>query len=222
MRYEEWEPFYYKIIEDFGFSKDKDQLAAKILNTYLKKPDLAGVNAKVCKKEVAVFGAGPSLESIKEIPDVTTIASDGATSFFIDMGLNPDIIVTDLDGDIDDLIKANSRGSIVFLHAHGDNKDRIIKYADRFEDPLGATQTRPFGNLLNFGGFTDGDRAAYLVEHFGPSKIFLYGMDFKKKPGKYSYSKDSDIKRKKLKWAELLIKHLMETTDVPIVYCNKD
>ncbi len=222
MRYEEWEPFYYKIIEDFGFSKDEDQQAAKILNTYLKKPDLTRLYGKISKKEVAVFGAGPSLDFIEEIPDVTTIASDGATSFFIDMDVNPDIIVTDLDGDIDDLIKANSRGSIVFLHAHGDNKDMIIKYADRFKDPLGTTQTRPFGNLLNFGGFTDGDRAAYIAEHFRPSKIFLYGMDFKETPGKYSYSKDSDIKRKKLKWAELLIKHLMETTDVPIVYYNKD
>ncbi|MFQ5887965.1 MAG: 6-hydroxymethylpterin diphosphokinase MptE-like protein [Candidatus Hydrothermarchaeales archaeon] len=222
MRYEEWEPFYFKILEEFGFSKEEDIKVAGILNTHLKKPDLAGVNEKVCKKEVAVFGAGPSLDSIQDIPEVTTIASDGVTSFFIDMGVNPDIIVTDLDGDIDDIIKANRKGSIVFLHAHGDNKDKIIKYADRFENPFVTTQTRPFGNLLNFGGFTDGDRAVYIAEHFGPSKIILYGMDFKNEPGKYSYSKDSDIKRRKLKWAELLIKHLMETTQVPIVYFNED
>ncbi len=221
MQYEDWKPFYSKIIEEFGFSKEDDIKSAEILNTYLKKPDPDGISEKVYKKDVAVFGAGPSLETIQEIPDVTTIASDGVTSFFIDRGVNPDIIVTDLDGNIDDIIKANSRGSSVFLHAHGDNIEKIKKYADRFKNPLGTTQTRPFGNIMNYGGFTDGDRAVYIAEHFKPNKIILYGMDFKQKPGKYSYSMDSNIKRKKLNWAEVLIKHLMETTQVPIIYSNK-
>ncbi|MFQ5975566.1 MAG: 6-hydroxymethylpterin diphosphokinase MptE-like protein [Candidatus Hydrothermarchaeales archaeon] len=220
MRYGDWEPFYFKILEEFGFSKEEDIKAARILDTHLKKPDLTRVNEKVFKKEVAVFGAGPSLDSIKKVPDVTTIASDGVTSFFSDRGMDPDIIVTDLDGDIDGIIKASSRGSIVFLHAHGDNKDKILNYAEKFKNPLGTTQTRPFGNLLNFGGFTDGDRAVCIAEHFEPSKIVLYGMDFNERPGKYSYSNDSIIKRKKLKWAERLIKHLIETTLVPIVYSN--
>ena len=218
MKYREWAPFYLKILDEFGYSTEEDIRVAKILETYLKIPDLEQVNEKIYKKEVAIYGAGPSLDSIKNIPNSTTIASDGATSFFIDKGIIPDIIITDLDGEIEDIIKANRKGSIIFIHAHGDNEKEIKEYTSRFEKPRGTTQSKQFGNILNFGGFTDGDRAVYLAEHFKPKRIFLYGMDFNSGPGKYSYSKDSNIKRKKLKWAEYLITQLTKKTKIPIVH----
>ncbi|MEE8401643.1 MAG: 6-hydroxymethylpterin diphosphokinase MptE-like protein, partial [Candidatus Hydrothermarchaeaceae archaeon] len=154
-------------------------------------------------------GAGPSLERLKEVPEGTSIAADGATSFFIDNGLVPDIIVTDLDGKIEDLLLANRKGSIVVIHAHGDNIP-ALKYAREFNAPLGTTQAEPFGRLYNFGGFMDGDRSVFLARHFGAKKICLFGMDTGSENSRYSFSKNPKVTRKKLVWTTRLIRYLRE------------
>ncbi|MFQ6136300.1 MAG: 6-hydroxymethylpterin diphosphokinase MptE-like protein [Candidatus Hydrothermarchaeales archaeon] len=217
MRYEDWEPLYRKILEEFEFSEEMDLQSAKLLDKYLKKPDLGEIMKKIRDKEVSIFGAGPSLDRVEEIPNCTEISADGATSFLVERGIIPDIIVTDLDGNLGDLVYANAKGSTVILHAHGDNIDKIAEHAGNFKDLYGTTQTRPFGNLLNFGGFTDGDRAVFIAEHFKPKKIVLYGMDFDAELGRYSFSSNREKKRKKLKWAKILIGHLKGTTKVSIM-----
>jgi len=208
MRYEEWEGFYKKIREDLGISEEADREAARLLDTLVEPPELERLEGRIREREVALFGAGPSLEEMKAVPSGVRISADGATSFLMERDIVPDIIVTDLDGRIEDLVSANERGSLVVVHAHGDNAKLIERHAKKFERPLGTTQTRPFGNLLNFGGFTDGDRAAYLAEHFGASRIDLYGMDFGTQIGKYSFSMSSERKLKKLEWGRVLIEHL--------------
>lgn len=197
-------------MNDFGYSGERDEEAARILNRFVKRPDLESLKRMINGRQVAVLGAGPSLEEVSEIPEDTKIAADGATSFLLEKKVLPDIIVTDLDGRIEDLITANERGSIVIIHAHGDNIALIEEYAGDFKKVIGTTQSKPFGNLSNFGGFTDGDRAVFLAEHFGAEEIVLYGMDFNKKAGRYSFTPNSEIKRKKLSWAERLISYLME------------
>jgi uncharacterized Rossmann fold enzyme len=122
----------------------------------------------------------------------------------------PDIIVTDLDGNVTDQIKANLHGSVVIIHAHGDNIDKIRKYIPEFKEKLvGTTQTdpTPFENLHNFGGFTDGDRAVILADHFHAKKITLIGFDFGDKIGQYSFAekKDIELKFRKLSWCRILI-----------------
>ena len=93
----------------------------------------------------------------------------------------PHIIVTDLDGGIEDQIHCLSRGTIMLVHGHGDNMKTISNIGPRlFGSVLGTTQVDPTegGGLDNFGGFTDGDRAAFTAQHFGARSIILLGFNF--------------------------------------------
>ena len=103
----------------------------------------------------------------------------------IENKIMPDIVVTDLDGNIEYLKKASEFNSIMIVHSHGDNINRL-PYAILFKYCLGTTEDKPFGKIKNFGGFTDGDRCVFLANHFGASKIILIGMDFGIHIGKYS------------------------------------
>ncbi len=212
MDFKDWEPFYREILDDFGFSEEADVEAARLLNDMLpENPPLDKLNALISGKTVNVFGAGPSLEKIKNFPEGTSIVADGATSFFIENGKIPDIIVTDLDGRMEDIVEANKKGSIVVVHAHGHNMPELEKYVKEFDSPVGTTQAEPFGRLYNFGGFMDGDRCIFLAAHFGAAKIRIFGIDFKNpEMGRYTFSKNAELTKKKLVWCEKLIKYLKD------------
>ena len=218
MNFREWEKFYYKILKDFGFSEKSDARAAEILNELLKPADAGILRKKIEGRRANVYGAGPSLEKLKKFPRGVNIAADGVTSFLLEQDIIPDIIVTDLDGKIIDLLRANREGSIAVIHAHGDNTAELKKYVRKFKNCIGTAQCKPFGSLHNFGGFTDGDRAVFTAEHFKAKKIMLCGMDFHSEIGKYSFSKDSEAKRKKLCWAEKLINYLRRKSEVEITW----
>ncbi len=70
----------------------------------------------------------------------------------------------------------------------------------------------PADNVYNFGGFTDGDRSVFLAEEMKAKSITLVGMDFDNLPRKFSSDKDSgidtDLKRRKLKFAKRLLEML--------------
>ncbi len=204
MEYREWEPYYLKILEDFGFDMEKDAEAGKILAELLKghdPVDFRALKAMISGKDVIVVGplAG-------EIPDLgrVIIATDLSTTILLEIGIVPDIIVTDLDGDVESEIEANEKGSVVLIHAHGDNISSLKRYVPRFKGKIGGTvQTEPFPPLLNFGGFTDGDRAVFLAGGVGAKRTYLTGFDFENPVPKTG--KDIEMKKKKLLWAEALI-----------------
>lgn len=221
MDYKDWKPIYGKIIEDFHFSVEDDEKAADILNTLLRQKTLTSIDRLknlIANKEIIIFGAGPSLENSiatykKMFANTIKITADGATSALLKHSIYPDVIVTDLDGKVPDQIKSNANGSIVVIHAHGDNIDKIKKYTPKFEGAIvGTTQTNPepYDNIHNFGGFTDGDRAVFLAEQFCAKKIYLIGFDFSNKIGSFSFAenKDKTLKLKKLEWCKNLIKML--------------
>jgi len=225
MNFNEWKIIFKEISNDLNLSFDKDLDSAKILEKLLINKKIISIEKLknlIFKKNVYIFGAGPSLEEdVKKFKNIfsnkTKIVADGATTALLENNILPDIIVTDLDGKIDDQIKANSKGSIAMIHAHGDNIDKIKKYVLKFEgDMIGTIQTNssPFKNIVNFGGFTDGDRAVYLADHLNANKINLIGFDFDNKIGKYSFadSKDIKIKLKKQKWCKYLIENLNNKT----------
>ncbi|MDH7517669.1 MAG: DUF115 domain-containing protein [Candidatus Thermoplasmatota archaeon] len=224
MYYKEWELIYKKILCEFNFSIEADQISADFLDNILKKNNSYNVKKLedvIKNREVVVFGAGPSLEKsiIKHknfFVEKIKIAADGATTALLKNNILPDIIVTDLDGGVVDQIKANNKGSIIVVHAHGDNLDKIKRYVPKFRGPLvGTTQTNPknYSKLSNFGGFTDGDRAVYLADHFQAKKIYLVGFDFNKKIGKYSFpsKKDKKVKLKKIEWCKTLLDKIKNT-----------
>ena len=188
-----WESKYREILKDFGYSRTEDKQSCQLLNSLLqKKSPIVEIRDLIENKPVFVIGAGPSLPScisiLKKYKKITKIVADGATKAMIENGLKPDIVVTDLDGDITSLKKAGRTNTIMVVHAHGDNSERInlVKY---FKNCIGTTQTKPIGKVNNFGGFTDGDRCVFLADHFNAKKIILLGMDFGTRIGRYSKNK---------------------------------
>jgi len=219
MDYKDWKSTYEKIVSDFNYSVKTDEKAADALDKLLQEKKnlfpISMLKNLINNREIMIFGAGPSLEKSipkhkKKFTDKLKIAADGTTTALLKNNIRPDIIVTDLDGKVSDQLKANSEGSIAIIHAHGDNINKIKKYVPKLEGKiLGTTQINPepYDFLYNFGGFTDGDRAVYLADHFHAKKIYLMGFDFNGKIGEYSFAekKDKKLKLKKLKWCEYLI-----------------
>lgn len=137
------------------------------------------------------------------------VAADGATSTLLLRGIIPDVIVTDLDGAVEDQVEANKEGSVVFVHAHGDNMDAIRKYVPRFYGTVVCTcQCSPIEGVYNFGGFTDGDRAACIVASMGVRSIKLVGFDFESPSAKAGRSRE--VKARKLIWARRVLTILAE------------
>ncbi len=204
MDFKEWEPVYESILKDMGFSRKDDEQAALILSSMLRDrghADIADLRKIIDGKDVLICGNAPVLKDELEIVDPTelvVIAADGATTTLVDNGIIPDIIVTDLDGDVDTEISASQHGSLMVVHAHGDNIYRLKRYVPRLKVIIGTTQAGPLDNVFNFGGFTDGDRCVYLAKEFNAASMTLIGFDLD----------DEDVtplKKKKLKWARYLI-----------------
>ena len=208
MKPEEWEPIYSEILSDMGYDRRADETSARVLSALMPNADLLSDDdiASMIGPEVSVFGAADSLLSdiSKKQPSGTLISAGSATSAVMGAGILPDIVVTDLDGDIDAQIEASRKGSVTLIHAHGDNTDLIMRYAKEFTGRVMlTTQSRPDRALWNFGGFTDGDRAVCLARHFGAQCILLYGFDFLHPSDKDG--SDPAVKARKLAWAERII-----------------
>lgn len=205
MEWSEWEPHYERIRLEFGYALEADVRSAEILDELLAKgahpvPDLRSV---LQGEEVVIVGAAP-FDATKIPSDSTIVTADGATSAILEAGQIPDCIVTDLDGRVDLQAQANAGGSALVVHAHGDNIASISEHVPSFTGGvLGTCQSKPFGRLANFGGFTDGDRACFVAEHFGAASLALIGFDFDHPAEKEG--KSAETKAKKLKWARALI-----------------
>ncbi|MEM2109787.1 MAG: 6-hydroxymethylpterin diphosphokinase MptE-like protein, partial [Candidatus Odinarchaeota archaeon] len=152
------------------------------------------------------------------------IAVDGALTALIENKLNPNILVTDLDGFKLEFLN-QVQGGLIAVHAHGDNIDKIKNYPTRLlSRTLGTCQVDFNKNILNIGGFTDGDRAVCLCECFEAGTVFLLGMDFGYTVGSYSKPhlnravKASLVKRRKMVYAMNIIKELVFNSDIKY-YC---
>jgi hypothetical protein len=215
VNFQEWEPIYIDILEDFGFSRARDEEAAEELSELLgsfgseeRRRIISALSDRLSGKRAVVCGNAPSLASdlgclmSGDVPSgrrtFALVAADGATSALLKAGVVPDVIVTDLDGDVEDIIKSKSLGSLVVVHAHGDNVDQLKSCVPRLGCVIGTAQSRPLGLVENFGGFTDGDRCVFLAKRFGSSEIELIGFDYED-PGV------TPRKSKKLIWAKRLV-----------------
>lgn len=223
MRWELWKPWYDRIVGQLGLDRKADENAAKVLDGLLPEPNLAGLENLVRERECIVLGAGPSLDEdlarLKQAGylDKVLIAADGATSAVLKYR-NPEIIITDLDGAVDDQLNAWRGGSWLVVHAHGDNIEPVRKIIPNLKERVvGTTQVKPFGKLSNFGGFTDGDRAAFMAHELGAGKIYLVGMDLGPKIGGYSGRKNIERKLKKFEICKELLKWLAEELGAPVV-----
>lgn len=224
-----WGKKYSEILEEFGYSKKRDLESAKILNSILKnKFPLSKIRDLIHNQDVFVIGAGPTLLSsipvLRKYNSTTKIVADGAVKALIENKIKTDILVSDLDGDIKSLKKIGKTKTIMVIHAHGDNLDRL-ELVSNFKNCIGTTETNSFGKIQNFGGFTDGDRCVFLAQHFKAKRVILFGMDFGNKIGKYSKTNfpNKKIKIKKLRKGKKLLEWLasknssnLYTTSKPI------
>ena len=221
-----WGKRYSDILKEFKYSRESDKKSAIILNSIIKKSEMAKLTSLLKKKTVFVIGSGPSLSAaipkIKKFKKSIKIAADSSVQPLVENGIIPDIVVTDLDGDQNTLQKISKKKSIFVVHAHGDNIEQL-DFAKNFKNCVGTTQTKSFGKLKNFGGFTDGDRSVFLASYFQAKKIILVGMDFGNRIGKFSNTKKSErrVKLMKLKRARLLLEWLATTTKSELFTTSK-
>jgi len=153
-----------------------------------------------------VFGNAPELEADinRKKPEGTLIVSGSAAGRVRACGIRPDIIVTDLDGDLKPQTDFSAEGCLTLILAHGDNADLLRTAAPLFRGPvILTTQGMPVGPVMNFGGFTDGDRAVCLAREFGAKIIHLCGFDFENPMPKEG--SDPAVKLRKLAWAKRII-----------------
>jgi hypothetical protein len=201
MRYRDWVPAYEAILADFGFDRAADERArdrlADLTGPFDARP-LAGIEGST----VAVAGAAPTLPddlALAREADVVVAASSAADTC-LDAGIAVDLMVTDLDKNPETAVDLTGEGVPVATHAHGDNVEAIEEWVPEMAGPsvLPTTQAEPVGPVENLGGFTDGDRGAFLADHFGAASLVFPGWDVD------DPSVDR-VKRRKLAWAERLL-----------------
>ncbi|MFC7199186.1 6-hydroxymethylpterin diphosphokinase MptE-like protein [Halospeciosus flavus] len=203
MHFDEWEPVYRAILADFGYERAADERARDVLREYVEPFDLDRLD--VSGDTVAVAGAGPSLTGeLDAARDADAVfAASTAADDLLDAGVDVDCMVTDLDKNPETARLLTDRGVPVAAHAHGDNVPAIHEHVPTFEtaNVLGTTQAEPRPPVENVGGFTDGDRAAFLADHCGAARLRFVGWDFDDPTLAQS-------KAKKLRWAERLLRWL--------------
>ncbi len=213
MEWAEWSPLYLEIMDDLGFDIRADiESAEKLSRLVVDKriPDHSTIVEKLSER-VSIAGAAASLEAdLGTLSAEDSIVSAGsATGRLIEAGLVPDMIVTDLDGDVEAEIEAIDSGALAFIHAHGDNMARIEQVVPILTKPFVPTvQCKPFGNVYNFGGFTDGDRAVMIALHFGAKRIRTIGWDFDRPYPKQGC--DPGMKSRKLFWAREVLSRTID------------
>ncbi len=245
--YSEFKEWYYKISSDFGFDYQKDSESRDYLSNLLQKK-VNKYNLEVIlndfqtmirsKSNILIYGCGPSLESTVDIllknigkglfSECLNFTADGAAILLRERGIPINSIFSDLDGIT---FKEFNSTDFMIIHAHGDNLDKLELFKPeilKFKNIIGTTQVEPSNNIINPGGFTDGDRILYFLRPLlkPMQKLFLIGMDFKNIIGKYSKlnfiidQEGSPIKQKKLQYAVELIKWLKYKMHNEIYFVN--
>ena len=232
MEWKEWQPIYYNIVNRLDLDSAMDIQATQLLTDLLMNinpsPLLRILEEKIHDRTIVICGAGPSLEEHVQIlkersdyQDLVFVAADGAVSLLLEQNCPCDIIVTDLDGDYNHIEQTMKNGALCIVHGHGDNIDKILDLVPSLGQVLGSTQVEPTERVFLWGGFTDGDRACYVVTTYSPRQVILAGMDFGKMVGKWSkpshetHFPATQRKLVKLEIALELITNLFETIDIP-------
>ena len=200
-----WWPFQEEINSQFGFSKSREEVSSRLISSlYQPKGNLAKL---LLNNTVTIVGAGITVND--QIPEGILIAADGAVSACLKRNLIPEIVVTDLDGHLPDMVMANKKGSEIVIHGHGDNLSRLFEFSTKI-NPISLTTTYPSSNTNCWGGFTDGDRSLMMSLGLGAELVNLVGFNFEE-IGEYT-GKFSFKKLQKLSWARKIVNKCKEET----------
>lgn len=156
-----------KIVASFRFNPYLDFLAGIELNDLIRENQWSKL-----PRESVVSVIGPSHPSDR--PEGYVIVADSALAHYRG---RCDMIVSDLDGPLDKILKGEN--CIKVIHAHGDNIEKLREIVPKLKGTvLGTTQSIPLRNVRNIGGFTDGDRSVIMGVLLGAEKIFVHGFDY--------------------------------------------
>ena len=200
-----WWPLQEEINSQFGFSKSREEVSSRLISR-LYKPR-GNLSKLLSDNPVTIVGAG--IKDIDKIPQGILIAADGAVSACLERNLIPDIIVTDLDGNLPEMVWANKKGSKMVVHAHGDNFSRLFEFSSEIQ-AISLTTTYPSPMTECWGGFTDGDRSLMMSLAMGSNLVRLVGFNFEK-VGNYT-GKFSPKKLQKLSWARKVVEMCQQKT----------
>jgi uncharacterized Rossmann fold enzyme len=220
MDWDAWAPIYERILTDLGLDRAADERARDRLADVTGPFDLDLLRGRIAGGAVAIVAPGPPLDRAAERSRLdgadAVIAAGTAADRLLDAGRSVDCVVTDLDGSaaVDAETHAETvrtltdRGTPAAVHAHGDNGDAIAEWVPAFAGAaaLPTTQAAPTGPVRNFGGFTDGDRAAFLADALGAARLDFVGWALDD-PGV------GPTKRRKLDWAARLLRRLEARRD---------
>lgn len=210
MNFEIWESVYEAICADMGYERAADEAARDRLAALVGGRETLAIDSDAVDGEtVAVAAPGPHLEEAAEVRTADTVIAAGqAADRLLDRDLPVDVVVTDLDGHADRIPEFTRRGIPVAIHAHGDNVELLERVIPDCNHAmvLPTTQARPTEPVRNFGGFTDGDRAAFMADALGAERLRFPGWDLRD-------ATVSPAKRRKLEWAARLLTWLERRRD---------
>lgn len=203
MRFDTWEPVYELLLTDLGFDRAGDERARDRLAAWAEPFDTDRLD--FADTSVAVVAPGPSLATeIDRLDEADhVVAASNAADYLLAADRRPDLVVTDLDKTPATAARLSRSGTPVAVHAHGDNVPALDRWLPE-HDPanvLATTQATPVGPVVNHGGFTDGDRGAFLADALGAATLRYVGWDLD----------DPDVdpeKATKLAWARRLLRWL--------------
>jgi uncharacterized Rossmann fold enzyme len=93
MDFEVWEPYYCDILKYFGFDRVRDEEAACLLSTLMKRDNLLSLTALTCGNEVTVCGNAPCLkDELSKIRGVV-FAADAAAEVLDAHGIRPGAVL---------------------------------------------------------------------------------------------------------------------------------
>ncbi|UPM43956.1 hypothetical protein [Halocatena salina] len=198
MNFSEWEPLYAAILDDLGIDRGADERARDRLAALTTPFDLDRLTFE--GETVVIVGGGP-IETDTPIEQADrVVAAGGGIEHCQRADASIDLVVTDLDTDPETVVSLTHHGTPVAVAAHGDNVPAIERHVPAMDrdNVLATTQAKPVEHVVNAGGFTDGDRAAFIADHCGADALVFLGWVFD----------DSDVapmKHRKLLWAKRLL-----------------
>ncbi len=224
--------FQQKIREHFGWELRDDENVFNWLQKNISKyntkwdsenqrTNLEQLIAKIkSKTKFAVIGANITESELFNLSDdVSLIVADGSIGSLIEVNekLLKNVICLVSDGDGVPHINNEKIGEVtLLLHAHGhakENLQNILEIWSKWEKkPKIIISHQTFNTkkpTVNFGGFSDGDRAVCMLHACGVEKRHIQLLGFNaKKIGPWSGLNDSKIKQEKLIWMKYILEEL--------------
>jgi uncharacterized Rossmann fold enzyme len=210
MRFADWEPVYEAILAAFGYGRAADERARDRLAALLSGPGYDATRLSFAGETVAIAGGADRLAddlALAREADAVVAASDAATRLR-EHDIAVECMVTDLDKSPETARELTAEGTPVAVHAHGDNVPALRSVVPNLDpsEVIPTTQARPADGVENYGGFTDGDRAAFLADALGADRLVFPGWQIED-------PSVNDEKRRKLAWAERLLYWLEHRRD---------